>query len=166
VDREGIREFSENTKGILRVMGQRRLAVNAQALCDHLDLLVGSKVAEVIMANTAFALGASDAERAVKEMPDATILEVIEHLLQEQRQSGAGNCTLSFVSEKSADLEIANPVLKPAKGSARMMLVSHWCGVLSELLKEKMVPDKIRYDEEIDVLSCKIIPSIVGKKIA
>ena len=167
-DRQVIRkmhELPEKETGVLKILGRRRLAIDAQTLCDHLDLLVGSKVAEVIISNTAFAIGKEDVSRVLKERPDATHLEVVEFFMQEQRLSGVGTCKVNFRSEKSVELEIANPVLKPTSGSARAMLVSRWCGALSELLNEKMIADKVDYDEISGVLTCRIGPSIVGKKL-
>lgn len=158
-------ELSEKESGILRVLGQRRLAIDVRTLCDHLDLLVGSKVAEVIISNTAFALGKEDVSRAVKDRSDSTVLEMVELFAQDQRLSGAGVCKVSFRSEKSVDLEIFNPILKPTSGSSKAMLVSRWCGALSELLNEKMIAEKVEYDEVSDVLKCRIVASIVGKKI-
>jgi len=165
-DRQVVRKMHELSEtGVLRVLGERRLAIDVRTLCDHLDLLVGSKVAEVIISNTAFALGKEDVSRVLKERPDATVLEMIEFFVQDQRLSGVGVCKVSFRSEKSVDLEIANPVLKPASGSSKAMLVSRWCGALSELLNEKMIAEKVEYDDLSDVLKCRIVASIVGKKI-
>jgi hypothetical protein len=158
-------ELSEKETGVLRVLGQRRLAIDVQTLCDHLDLLVGSKVAEVIIGNTSFALGKEDVSRVLKERPDATILEMIEFFVQDQRLSGVGICKVNVRSEKSVDLEIINPVLKPTSGSSKAMVVSRWCGALSELLNEKMIAEKVEYDEISDVLKCRIVASIIGKKI-
>ena len=158
-------ELSEKETGVLKILGQRRLAIDAQTLCDHLDLLVGSKVAEVIISNTAFAIGKEDVSRILRTKPDATVIEIVEFFMQEQRLSGVGTCKVNFRSEKSVELEIANPVLKPTSGSARAMLVSRWCGALSEVLNEKMIADRVEYDEVMGVLTCRIGPSIVGKKI-
>ena len=158
-------ELSESETGVLRVLGHRRLAIDVQTLCDHLDLLVGSKVAEVIIGNTSFALGKEDVSRVLKERPDATVLELIEFFVQDQRLSGVGVCKVNVRSEKSVDLEIINPVLKPTSGSSKAMVVSRWCGALSELLNEKMIAEKVEYDEISDVLKCRIVASIVGKKI-
>jgi len=158
-------EVSDIETGTLRILGQRRLAIDVRTLCDHLDLLVGSKVAEVIISNTAFALGKDDVVKLLKDRPDATVLESVEFFVQEQRLSGVGLCRVNFRSEKAVDLEIANPILKPTSGSAKAMMVSRWCGALSELLHEKMVPEKVEYDELSDALKCRIVASIVGKKI-
>src|SRR3989304_5928633 len=52
----------DKAKGELRILGKRHTALDAQALCDHLDSLVGPTVAEVIMDNHERRLGKEEAE--------------------------------------------------------------------------------------------------------
>ncbi len=47
----------DRAKGELRIHGKRHTAIDAQALCDHLDSLVGPTVAEVIINNHPVPIG-------------------------------------------------------------------------------------------------------------
>ena len=76
--------------GEIRILGRRHAAVNMQALCNHLDSLVGIQVAEVIMHNLEFRLGKEDAARIKTEETHAKLDEIIEHVAQSNRLSGVG----------------------------------------------------------------------------
>ena len=63
----------DREKGELRILGIRRTAINAQAICDHLDTLVGVQVSEVIMHNLEFRLGKLEGARIRLESPQTNL---------------------------------------------------------------------------------------------
>ena len=146
-------------KGELLVFGQRNIGIDAQALCSHLDSLVGPKVAEVIMNNLEYQIGKADVASIRSEKPQATIEEVIERLTERNRLSGIGvtNVTLTDNPSEPIVVEIWNPAVRGSGGAARAFLYSRWCGALSELLNQNLAAKDVTYDEERRVVKCVIV---------
>ena len=67
---------------IRKILGRRHVAVDIEALCEHVDLLVGPQVAEVIMNHHLIRLGKEDAEFVRKQNPNATPAEIVERLAE------------------------------------------------------------------------------------
>jgi len=151
---------SDVERGELRVSGARLTAINAQALCDHLDSLVGAKVAEVIMHNLEFRLGKLDATRLRTEEPKATVHELVEHLARDDRLSGFGITKVTFPenAEDLAEIEISNPSVKGPAGAAKAFAFSWWAGILTALLGKEMDVEKFIYDRERNMIGCEIVP--------
>ena len=151
---------SNTEKGELRISGMRLTAINAQALCDHLDSLVGVRVAEVIMHNLEFRLGKLDGARVKAERPRATLQELVGHFTRDDRLSGFGvtKVTLPENVNRSIEIEILNPSVKGAGGAAKAFAFSWWAGVLTSLLDREMDVKYFLYYEEGNMMRCQIVP--------
>ena len=155
--------FWDTENGVLRIGGQRHTAIDAQTLCNHLDTLVGPKVAEVIIHNLEFRLGKLDATRFRNEKPQTTLRELVEYLAKTDRLSGLGITNVTFLENEKSDpiqIEIANPSVKGSTGAAKQFAFSWWAGVMTTLLDKQMEPKDIFYDREKDVISCRLVPRV------
>ena len=105
----------DKSKGELRILGKRHTALDAQALCDHMDSLVGPTVAEVIIDNHERRLGKEDAARFRQEQPQATFREIIDLIIETDLLSGAGVTKITIPEEMSGGailVEIGNPSVR------------------------------------------------------
>lgn len=150
----------DRMKGELKVLGHRHIAMDAEALCRHLDALVGVQVAEVIMDNHEFRLGKDDAAKIREERPQATVREVIDLLLEAELLSGIGTnrITLPDTSIDPIITEISNPVVRGIAGASKALMFSYWSGALSFLLKKDLEERDVVYDQDRNVLKCQIVP--------
>jgi hypothetical protein len=143
------------------ITGRRHVSVNIEALCEHLDQLVGQQVAEVIMNHHEVRLGKEDAEFMRKQNPNASPAEIVGKIAEGWRLSGVGDVQAKLkLMESGPELEIsigAPCVTKPA-GSAKSFLFSHWCGVLSVILGGDFEAKNVTYDSEKDVMGGRIVP--------
>lgn len=145
----------DTEKGELRILGQRHVAIDAQTLCSHLDSLVGTQVAEVIMHNLEFRTGKLDAARLKASKPNAPLPELIEHLSKSDRLSGAGvtKVTLPDAPEDSIRCEVSNPGVKGVTGASKAFIFSWWAGALTALVDKEFDVKNVAYDERNNVLS-------------
>lgn len=150
----------DKIRGELRIQGRRHIAVDAEALCAHLDSLMGARVGEVVMESHEYRLGREDAERIRRERPYASAQEVINRLFEAERLSGVGVGRLSFPAGPNGPVlyEVVNPCVKKTQGAAKSFLASYWCGVLSILLDRDYDANGISYDEGADTLICRLVP--------
>lgn len=148
----------DKAKGELRILGQRNMALNVEALCKHLDALVGQSVAEVIIRNHEFRLGKEDAERRRKEKASASTEEIIEYFKQNDAVSGAGVTKCTVHPDKSALVEISNPCVKETTGAAKSLLFGYWCGVLSQLFGKDYDTAQVHFNEPKHTLSALLVP--------
>ena len=149
----------DNEKGELRILGQRHTAIDVQALCNHLDALTGPKVSEVIMHSLEFHLGKSDAARHKAANPNDTLTKLVAYLAKSDRLSGLGitNVTLPDTPLTSPiTIEISNPSVKGTTGAAKSFLFSWWAGAMSSLLDREMDARDVLYDEDNNVMKCKL----------
>jgi len=148
----------DRAKGELRILGRRNAVIDVEALCQHLDGLVGVQVAEVILDNHEVRLGREDAARLRKDKPQAGIRELVDELSHLDLVSGMG-VTRAMLPEGlvgDVTLEVSNPILTATRGAAKALIFSYWRGALSFLLgKEKVVKD-LTYDDGMNVLRCQI----------
>jgi hypothetical protein len=149
----------DRAKAELLVLGQRKIAIDAQTLCDYLDSLVGPKVAEVIMNNLEYRTGEADVASIRSENPQATIEHVIERLTEWGRLSGIGVTNVALTDNPSEPIvvEIWNPAVRGSAGAARAFLYSRWCGALSALLNQNLATKDVTYDEERSVAKCMLV---------
>jgi hypothetical protein len=148
----------DKVKGELIVLGSRHAAVDLEALCRHLDALVGAKVAEVIIDNHQFRLGKEDAARLREARPRATIHELLDSLIEAESLSGFGIAKLTLDETPGAIVvEISNPVVRGTAGGARSFMFSYWSGVLSFLLDKDLQAKDIVYDVTENLLKCRIV---------
>jgi hypothetical protein len=56
------------------------------------------------------------------------------------------------------DVEILNPCVKGTTGAAKSFLFSYWCGVFTQLLETEFKIDEVTYDEERNLMKCRIVP--------
>jgi len=144
----------------LRIFGQRHVAVDVQALCDHLDMLVGTAVAEVIVNQHEFRLGKEDAARIRQERPQASLRELVDSLIRAECLSGVGMVKVR-IPENSVgpvDLDISNPCVKRTAGPYRSIVFSYWCGVFTCLLGKEFKAEYVAYDRDRDLLKCRMVP--------
>lgn len=150
----------DEAKCELRILGQRHVAVDVQALCDQLDLMVGPKVAEVIMNQHQFRLGKEDVAVIRRQRPQAIVPEIIDSLRDSTCASGAGIAKISPLGNPvgTVDLEISHPCVKRAVGAASKFFSSYWCGALTSLFDKTFKAENLVYDEARDLLRCRIVP--------
>jgi len=150
----------DKAKGELRILGQRHAAVDMQGLCDNLDLIVGPKVAEVIMNQHEFRQGKDDAANIRQKKPGATIRELVDWFANAETVSGVGvvKITTPETPPGPIDVEILNPCVKGTTGAAKSFLFSYWCGVFTHLLDKEFKIDEVTYDENRDLMRCRIVP--------
>jgi len=148
----------DETKGELKLQGRRYMLMSMDALCVHLDSLVGSKVAEVIIKKLEFEEGSEEAKRFYTVHPGIEIKEFIDHMIRYDSLTGVGitSVKLSNNSEPSAIIQISNPFIKMTEGSSKALLFSWWCGALSSALNRELDVESIDYDATNDTLTCKL----------
>lgn len=150
----------DKAKGELRILGQRHAAVDIQALCEHLDLIVGPMVAEVVMNQHEFRQGKDDAASIRQRKPEAAIQELVDSFANAEALTGVGvvKVTIPEASPGPIDVEIRNPCSKRTTGAAKSFLFSYWCGLFTQLLGKEFKIDQVAYDENKNLMKCRIIP--------
>jgi hypothetical protein len=150
----------DKAKGELRILGQRHAAVDIQGLCEHLDIIVGPMVAEVVMNQHEFRQGKDDAASIRQEKPEAAIQELLDSFANAETLSGVGvvKVTIPEASPGPIDVEISNPCVKRTTGAAKSFLFSYWCGLFTQLLGKEFKIDQVGYDENKNLMKCRIIP--------
>jgi hypothetical protein len=151
----------DKSKGELRILGKRYTALDAQALCDHMDSLVGPTVAEVIIDNHERHLGKEDAAGFRQERPQTTVREIIDLIIKTDLLSGTGVTKITIpegaMSEGAILVEIWNPSVKTSQGAGKALLLSYWCGALSFLLEGQFEAKDVLFKENENVLTAKIV---------
>lgn len=152
-------EFGE-TKGELRLLGRRQMVMNMDSLCDHLDTLVGSQVAEVIITSLELREGKEEAELFRREHPHASVDDVLNFFIEYDSLTGVGITSVKRPEDTRASIviQISNPYIKKTTGSSKSLLFSWWSGVLSSVLHRDLDFESISYDPIKDVLSCTMVP--------
>jgi len=150
----------DKAKGELRILGQRHAAVGIQGLCEHLDIIVGPMVAEVVMNQHEFRQGKDDAANIRQEKPKAAIQELLDSFANAEALSGIGvvKVTIPEASPGPIDVEISNPCVKRTTGAAKSFLFSYWCGLFTQLLGKEFKINEVAYDENKNLMKCRIIP--------
>jgi hypothetical protein len=150
----------DKAKGELRILGQRHVAIDIQGFCEHLDLIVGPMVAEVVMNQHEFRQGKDDAASIRQEKPEAAIQELLDSFANAEALSGVGvvKVTIPEASPGPIDVEISNPCVKRTTGAAKSFLFSYWCGLFTQLLGKEFKIDQVAYDENKNLMKCRIIP--------
>ena len=154
-------EFDEK-RGEVRLLGIRQMVMNIDALCSHLDKLVGSQVAEVIMKNLELQEGKEEAERFRQNYPDGAVEDFVDLMKQYDALSGVGITSVTFSENQDRSfIEILNPYIKRTTGSSKSLLFSWWCGALSAILHRELDLETITYDASRDILKCTIAPRLI-----
>jgi hypothetical protein len=150
----------DKVKGELRILGQRHVAIDIQGFCEHLDLIVGPMVAEVVMNQHEFRQGKEDAASIRQEKPEAAIQELLDSFANAEALAGAGvvKVTIPEASPGPIDVEISNPCMKRTTGAAKSFLFSYWCGLFTQLLGKEFKINQVAYDENKNLMKCRIIP--------
>ena len=150
----------DREKGELRILGHRNAAVDARALCEHLDSLVGAQVGEVIMKNLETRLGKEDGVWLRKENPKLPPHQLIPIVAEWDRISGIGATQATVVGDPptSVLLEVANPIMKASQGAARAFLFGWWAGVLSSILGKDFEYTNVVYDSARGSMKCEFVP--------
>jgi hypothetical protein len=150
----------DKAKGELRILGQRHVAIDIQGFCEHLDLIVGPMVAEVVMNQREFHQGKEDAASIRQRKPEAAIQELLDSFANAETLAGVGvvKVTIPEASPGPIDVEISNPCVKRTTGAAKSFLFSYWCGLFTQLLGKEFKIDQVAYDENKNLMKCRIIP--------
>jgi hypothetical protein len=146
-------------KGELRILGRRHVAIDAEALCHHLESCVGKKVAEVIMNNHGVRLGKEEAEYVRAHNPQATVQQILDILLHSDRISGFGvtKITLPVNNSDPVNVEVENPAITETEGAAKTLTFSYWAGALSLLLGREFEVGDATYDQGSSQLKGRLI---------
>jgi hypothetical protein len=149
----------DEAKGELRIEGQRYAAVQVKAMCQHLDTLVGPRLAETIMNNHQRRQGVENAERTRELNPNAEREEMIRVLTEDDRIAGFGipKVTITEGAEQLAKFEDYNPLITATEGAGKVFIVSYWAGALSALLGQEVYGTNIVYDPTKNTLSCSFM---------
>jgi hypothetical protein len=150
----------DREKGELRILGHRNAAVDARALCEYLDSLVGAQVGEVIMKNLETRLGKEDGSWLQKENPQLRPNQLIHIVTEWDRTAGIGATQATLVENgpTSILLEVANPIMKVSQGAARAFLFGWWAGVLTSILGKDFDYTNVAYDPAKDIMKCELVP--------
>jgi hypothetical protein len=151
----------DRAKGELRIVGKRHVALDAEALCRHLDDLVGTPVAEVIVRNHEVRLGKEDAERHRKEKPDASVEEIIATVRESDLLSGIGLTKFTVQGDQSVLVEISNPCVNETAGAAKSLLFGYYSGVFSFLFGKEYDEVDAKFNKSSNVLSARLVPRSV-----
>lgn len=108
-------------RGELLILGRRHIAIDAEALCRHLDNCVGQKVAEVIMNNHEVQKGKEDISEMRRENPQATVPELLDLMMEEDRISGMGITRINQPGRTSEPIivEISKPAVAKTEGAGK-----------------------------------------------
>jgi hypothetical protein len=144
---------------VQKILGRRHVAVDVKSLCEHLDMLVGAQVAEVIMRHHEVRLGKEDVGFIRKDNPNARPREIVEKLVERSKFSGLGTVEAKL-DENGRELEITikNPCVTKTDGSGKSFLFSHWCGALSVIMGGEFEVIHAAYDPNRDVMKGRIVP--------
>lgn len=148
----------DRAKGELQIVGKRHVALDAEALCRHLDDLVGMPVAEVIVRNHEVRLGKEDAERHRKEKPDASVEEIIATVRESDLLSGIGLTKFTVQGDQSVLVEISNPCVNETAGAAKSLLFGYYSGVFSFLFGKEYDEVDVKFNKSSNVLSARLVP--------
>jgi hypothetical protein len=137
--------------GELVISGRRHMAIDIQALCRHVDLLVGPRVAAVIFNQHWFRLGREDAARIKVKKSTSDYSEIVDELVQHDRLLGSGVTKLTMPPNPNSpiELEISNPCLESSEGAGKAILTSYWCGVFTFLLGREVIASKLTFDHKV-----------------
>jgi len=149
----------DETKGELRIEGQRYAAIQVEAMCKHLDTLVGTRLAETIMNNHQHRQGVENGKRILDLDPNAKTEQMLRVLAEDDRIAGFGiaEVTITESAEQPAKLKIYNPVVTATKGAGKVFMVSYWSGALSVLLNKEVDHTNMTYDPAKNTLSCSFL---------
>jgi hypothetical protein len=149
----------DRTKAELRLLGRRQAAVDLQALCDHLDSLVGFVVGEVIMNNLESRLGKEDGAKVREKFPNASVDELVAKLAEVDLVSGMGITKTTLNKDQNGPIivEIWNPIVRGSRGAAKSFLFAWWSGALTVILGRELEAKSVHYDENANLMKCEIV---------
>lgn len=144
----------------IRILGMRHALIDVEALCNRLDLIVGSRVAEVIINQHMSALGREDATRIREEKPQATARQILDILIEADCTTGVGVTKVTAAQGllDPVEIEVSNPCVRKTVGSAKSFLFSYWCGVLTCLSGRQFRIGYAVYDESRNLTRCQLVP--------
>lgn len=149
-------------KGELLILGRRYIAIDAEALCNHLDSCVGKQVAEVIMNNHETRQGKEDVAKMRRENPQYTVPQILSRLIEEDRISGMGITRINLTSPGSIPVvvETDNPAVNGIDGAAKALVFSYWVGALGALLERELEVTDVIYDQRANQLRGRLVPRL------
>jgi hypothetical protein len=148
--------FLDRENGEVRILDRRFAVVDIAAFCRRWDALVGLKVAGVQMKSLEYHLGVEDAQAIIRNMPNATPEEIINHLQETDRISGVGVTKVTRTAEE-VHIEIHNPVVAATEGAAAFFASGWWCGAIDTVLKGRFDIKDATYDEEKHLLKFNLV---------
>ena len=104
--------------------------------------------------------GKEDVEEMRRENPQATVPEILDLMIQEDRISGMGITRIIRAEATSEPIivEINNPAVAKTDGSAKALAFSYWAGTLSLLFGRELVVSDVIYDQSMNQLKGKLVP--------
>lgn len=150
---------TDRTNGEITVHGKRHAVTDVREFCRRLDLLVGPIIAAVQMHSLEAVLGKNDIERIRKEMPKATIKELIDALIEMDNVSGLGVTSVSADANHGGPIQIetSNPLVASVNGAASAFQPGWWCGAMSSLLGRPLDVRNILCNNEENVLRFQLV---------
>jgi hypothetical protein len=139
----------DESRGELRIEGgHRQAAIDVTRLCQHLDTLVGLKVAETIMDSHERRLGREDAERIRNMNPSGKVEDMIRALIEEERSVGLGVVQISLPESAAEPMkfEVINPIMNADAGAGKAVVLSYWSAALSLFLGKELEATSVYYD--------------------
>ena len=146
----------DESRGELRIEGgQRQAAIDVTRLCQHLDTLVGLKVAETIMDNHERRLGREDAERIRNMNPSGKVEDVVRALIEEERSVGFGVVQIRLPESpvEPIKFEVINPIMNADAGAGKGLVLSYWSAALSFFLGRQLEATNVNYDSVKNTLA-------------
>ena len=152
----------DDVNGEILVLGRRYAAVDLENFCQHLDLIVGPKVAGTIVGSHARQVGKEDVDKIHDSQPASSPGEIIEALVVGDILGGFGVTKIRLTEDQAVpvELEVRNPIIKSCSGTGVRFLLSYWEGALSTLFKQVLEMNNVTYDESQNVLRCRF--AVIG----
>jgi hypothetical protein len=149
--------------GEILVFGKRRVTVDLEGLCAHLDSLVGQRVAETIVSNHGRQSGKDrviELRKTTTGNPSPpTFGEIVEILSEGEILAGYGVVKPTMREDQAVpvELEMRNPIVKTSTGTVVKFILSYWTGALGALLNKTL---NVTYDADADTLKCQF--TVIG----
>ena len=153
-------DFDES-KGEIRGMEwlERRFGlVDVVGLCHHLDMLLGEKVAEFVVASYGRQSGKEDLARLRENTPNITLKELIAAFTMSDIFGGYGvtNVTIREDQDAPVEFEMRSPIVQSSTGTAVKFILSYWIGAINDVLGKTLDIARATYDPNENVLRCQL----------
>jgi len=159
----------DDANGEILIFGKRRVTVDIDGLCAHLEGLVGQRAARTIANNHGRQSGkerVTELRETLKGNPSPpTFGEIVEALTEGEVLAGYGVVKLRMREDQvvPVELEMRNPIVKAATGTVVTFILSYWTGAFEALLNKTLDVTNVTYDADTDTLKCQF--TVIGTPI-